>query len=104
MGFWDWPFLKWSLLEHFAGNIYLIEPKNWTFKDYFDEKEKKADKIPTYFKALNENLDAILEALQGKYDSDQENQYTIGRPRSCNTTRNSITRFSFRNQTTEGEL
>lgn len=64
------------LLEHFAGNIYLIEPKKWTFKDYFDEKEEKADKIPTYFKVLNENLDAIFEALQGKYGFDQENQYT----------------------------
>ena len=64
------------LLEHFAGNIYLIEPEKWTFKDYFDEKEKKADKIPTYFMVLNENLDSIFEALQGRYGFDQENQYT----------------------------
>lgn len=64
------------MLEHFAGNIFLIEPADWTYKDYFEESEKEADKIPTYFKVLNEDLRGVLKALQGSYDHTDENQYS----------------------------
>jgi len=64
------------MLEHFAGNIFLIEPAGWKYKDYFEESEEEVDKIPTYFKVLNDDLDGILEALQGNYDHVKEDQYT----------------------------
>jgi hypothetical protein len=64
------------MLEHFAGNIFIVEPKDWKFQDYFDEEEKQAEKIPTYFKVLNEDLKSVLEALKGEYDYNNENQYS----------------------------
>ena len=64
------------LLEHFAGNIFLIEPAGWTYKDYFKESEEEAEKIPTYFKVLNDDLSGVLEALKGSYDHTDENQYS----------------------------
>lgn len=68
------------MLEHFAGNIFLIDYANWNFQDYFEEREEKIDKIPTYFKVLNEDLSGILDALRGRYDhknNDQHSYYTI---------------------------
>ncbi len=64
------------MLEHFAGNIFLINPDDWTYKDYFEESEEKADKIPTYFKVLNDDLSGVFTALQGNYDHKDEDQYT----------------------------
>jgi replicative superfamily II helicase len=64
------------MLEHFAGNIFLIEPAGWKYKDYFEESEEEAEKIPTYFKVLNDDLSGVLEALQGSYDHTDENQYS----------------------------
>jgi predicted house-cleaning noncanonical NTP pyrophosphatase (MazG superfamily) len=67
------------MLKHFSGNIFLIEPDTWTFKDYFDKTDTE-DKIPTYFKSLNENLYEIIVALRGEYlhdDKDQYRYYTI---------------------------
>lgn len=35
------------MLEHFSGNIFLIEPDDWKYKDYFDdEKNNKEEKYP----------------------------------------------------------
>ncbi len=64
------------MLEHFAGNIFLIEQHEWAYQDYFDEREEIADQIPTYFKVLNDNLDDVLEALDGKYDHTSDNQFS----------------------------
>jgi len=64
------------MIEHFAGNIFLIEPKEWTFQDYFDESEEEIDKIPTYFKVLNKDLRGVLDALKGKYDHKSDEQYS----------------------------
>jgi len=63
------------MLEHFAGNIFLIEPADWKYKDYF-EKSGEVDKIPTYFKVLNDDLSCVLDALQGRYDHKDEDQYS----------------------------
>ena len=68
------------MLEHFAGNIFLIDYANWDYQDYFEEREEKIDKIPTYFKVLNEDLSGVLDALRGSYDhknNDQHSYYTI---------------------------
>jgi hypothetical protein len=64
------------MLEHFAGNIFLIEPTEWSFQDYFEESEEEIDKIPTYFKVLNEDLSGVLDALQGNYDHKADEQYS----------------------------
>ena len=63
------------MLEHFAGNIFIVEPDEWQVKDYFDDKEGDEEKIPTYFKALNEELFSVFQALSGAYAHDEENQY-----------------------------
>ncbi|WP_088332800.1 DEAD/DEAH box helicase [Lacimicrobium sp. SS2-24] len=63
------------MLEHFAGNIFIVEPDKWQVKDYFDEKEEQEEKIATYFKSLNEELPSVLEALEGNYPHDSEGQY-----------------------------
>ncbi len=68
------------MLSHFSGNVFLIDHDKWTFKDYFQESEEKENKIPTYFKVLNEDLPGVLKALDGSYDhqkSDQYSYYTI---------------------------
>ncbi|WP_413112131.1 DEAD/DEAH box helicase [Thaumasiovibrio sp. DFM-14] len=68
------------MLEHFSGNVFLIEPDNWTFKDYFEEEEEDNNKIPTYYKTLNEELNDVIKALSGTYphnESDQYRFYTI---------------------------
>jgi hypothetical protein len=63
------------MLEHFAGNIFLIEPDRWNFQ-YFEENEEEVEKIPTYFRVINEDLNGVLEALDGVYDYRSEYQYT----------------------------
>jgi len=68
------------MLDHFSGNVFLVEPDKWAFQDYFEDREEESDKIPTYFRLLNENLDNVIEALKGKYDhhlSDCYSLYTI---------------------------
>ncbi|MDR1341119.1 MAG: DEAD/DEAH box helicase [Prevotellaceae bacterium] len=64
------------LLEHFAGNIFLIEPNKWKFKDYFEMAESKSDKIPTYYQLLNDNFALVIKVLQGNYDEEQDDIYT----------------------------
>ena len=64
------------MLEHFAGNIFLVDHAKWDYQDYFEEREEEIDKIPTYFRVLNEDLSGVLRALQGKYDHNEEDQYT----------------------------
>jgi len=51
------------MIEHFSGNIFLIDPESWRFKDYFEEKEEENYKIPTYYRTLNENFFDVLTAL-----------------------------------------
>jgi len=64
------------MLEHFAGNVFLVDHDNWSFQDYFEEREEEIDKVPTYFKVLNEDLSNVLEALQGNYSHQADDQYT----------------------------
>lgn len=64
------------MLEHFAGNIFLIEPAGWKYKDYFEKSGEEVDKIPTYFKVLNDDLSCVLDALLGRYDHKDEDQYS----------------------------
>ncbi len=63
------------MVEHFSGNIFLIEPEEWMFKDYFENKDHEEDKIPSYFKTLNEELDKVIAALSGNYPHSDPNQY-----------------------------
>lgn len=65
------------MLQHFSGNIFLIEPESWAFKDYFDEATEEEEKIPTYFKSLNEDLDKIISALSGVISHDEKDQYRL---------------------------
>lgn len=64
------------MLEHFSGNIYIVEPETWSFKDYFDDKPEDK-KIPTYFKSLNEELEDILKGLNGSFNHEEGDQYRI---------------------------
>jgi late competence protein required for DNA uptake (superfamily II DNA/RNA helicase) len=64
------------MLEHFAGNIFLIEQAKWDYQDYFEDRKEEIDKVPTYFKLLNMDLDGVLDALRGTYDHNKEEQYT----------------------------
>jgi late competence protein required for DNA uptake (superfamily II DNA/RNA helicase) len=64
------------MLEHFAGNIFLIEYSKWDYTDYFEEKEENIDKIPTYFKVINEDLNGIIDALKGNYGHSNDDQYS----------------------------
>lgn len=63
------------MLHHFSGNVFLIEPESWDFQDYFDDHDQEADKIPTYFKTLNEDADKVLGVLRGTYDQDEDEKY-----------------------------
>ncbi|MBU2878729.1 MULTISPECIES: DEAD/DEAH box helicase [Aliiglaciecola] len=63
------------MLEHFAGNIFIVEPDEWQVDDYFDENDGDEDKIPTYYKALNEELVFVFQALAGTFAHDEDNQY-----------------------------
>lgn len=65
------------MIEHFSGNIFLIDPESWRFKDYFEEKEEENYKIPTYYRTLNENFFDVLTALSGSYSHSDENQYSL---------------------------
>lgn len=65
------------MIEHFSGNIFLIDPESWKFKDYFEEKEEENYKIPTYYRTLNENFFDVLAALSGSYSHSDENQYSL---------------------------
>lgn len=68
------------MVEHFSGNVFLINHDKWNYQDYFEEKEEKEEKIPTYYKTLNENLSSVFAALRGVYphsDSEQYRFYTI---------------------------
>lgn len=64
------------MLEHFAGNIFLVEPDKWKFKDYFDPDEHQEDKIATYYQVLNDDVDRIINILKGRYEHSQNNTYT----------------------------
>ncbi|WP_031485827.1 DEAD/DEAH box helicase [Maridesulfovibrio frigidus] len=64
------------MLEHFAGNIFLVDPEEWAYNDYFDSDDEEADKIPTYYQILNEDLDGVIKALDGEYDHSEDDQYT----------------------------
>jgi hypothetical protein len=63
------------MLEHFAGNIFVVDPDSWDVKDYFDEKPEQEEKIPTYFKSLNEELQTVILALKGNYPPEAEDHY-----------------------------
>ncbi|WLV40868.1 DEAD/DEAH box helicase [Morganella morganii] len=63
------------MVEHFSGNIFLINHDKWNYQDYFDESEEKEEKIPTYYKTLNESLLSVISALQGNYPHSDSNQY-----------------------------
>ncbi|MCW8863589.1 MAG: DEAD/DEAH box helicase [Colwellia sp.] len=63
------------MLEHFAGNIFIVEPEKWQVKDYFEEAQNEEEKIPTYFKALNEEFSSVLQALNGTYPHDGQDHY-----------------------------
>lgn len=65
------------MLQHFSGNIFLIEPDSWQFTDYFEDSSDEEDKIPTYFKSLNEELDLIIMALRGELAHDEKDQYRL---------------------------
>ncbi|MDE3321481.1 DEAD/DEAH box helicase [Acinetobacter nosocomialis] len=65
------------MIEHFSGNIFLIDPESWRFKDYFEEKEEENYKIPTYYRTLNEKFFDVLAALSGSYSHSDENQYSL---------------------------
>lgn len=64
------------MLEHFAGNIFLVDQKKWKYKDYFKPNEDEIDKIPTYYQILNENYSGVIQALDGEYDRGHDDQYT----------------------------
>ncbi|WP_299938540.1 DEAD/DEAH box helicase [uncultured Pelagimonas sp.] len=63
------------MLHHFSGNVFLIDPERWDFQDYFDGEDNEADKIPTYFKTLNEDINKVLDALRGTYNNDENDKY-----------------------------
>ncbi|MBX9676307.1 MAG: DEAD/DEAH box helicase [Methylotenera sp.] len=63
------------MLQHFSGNVFVINHKKWDVQDYFEEKVEEEKKIPTYFKALNEELEKVISALTGTYDHTQSDQY-----------------------------
>lgn len=63
------------MLEHFSGNIFLIEPEKWKYNDYFDDDVKKEDKIPTYFNLINNKTKDIISALIGEHNFDEHQNY-----------------------------
>jgi replicative superfamily II helicase len=64
------------MLEHFSGNIFLVEDNKWTYQDYFEEPEQPTEKIPTFYKVLNEESKIIISTLQGTAFDDSDKQYT----------------------------
>ncbi len=68
------------MLQHFSGNIFLVEPDSWSYKDYLVDDHREEHKIPTYFKSLNEDIKEIISALRGEYNHNDESLsriYTI---------------------------
>lgn len=63
------------MMQHFSGNVFVINHKKWDVQDYFEENVDEEKKIPTYFKALNEELEKVISALTGTYDHTQSDQY-----------------------------
>jgi hypothetical protein len=63
------------MLEHFSGNIFLIEHQDWKFKDYFEDENEEENKIPTYFQTLNDDLIDVVSALSGGYSHIEKDQY-----------------------------
>ncbi|EOC1774768.1 DEAD/DEAH box helicase [Vibrio fluvialis] len=63
------------MVEHFSGNVFLLGHDNWKYQDYFEQKEDKEEKIPTYYKTLNEELPSVIAALNGGYPHSDSNQY-----------------------------
>lgn len=61
------------MTKHFSGNVFLVEPKDWEFEDYFEDKED-ADKIPGYQDSINKNWFDIISLLntgdvgEGKFE------------------------------------
>lgn len=60
------------MIEHFAGNIFLVEPEQWDIKDYFESSEE-ADKISTYFQVINDSFDHIVGILKGILEASSGN-------------------------------
>ncbi|PLO22391.1 RNA helicase, partial [Klebsiella pneumoniae] len=61
------------MLQHFSGNVFLIEQDKWAFDDYFTESDElKEEKIPTYFKLINDKTDDVIMALSGQYPREDE--------------------------------
>ena len=65
------------MIEHFSGNIFLIEPEEWKFQDYFEEDREESYKIPTYYRTLNESFQDVITALSGGYSHSNEDQYSL---------------------------
>ncbi|HHF3271066.1 TPA: DEAD/DEAH box helicase [Vibrio diabolicus] len=68
------------MVEHFSGNVFLINHDQWNYQDYFEDNKDKEEKIPTYYKTLNDSLSLVVAALQGVYphsDPEQYRFYTI---------------------------
>lgn len=63
------------MVEHFSGNVFLLNHDKWNFQDYFEDNEEKEEKIPTYYKTLNEELSSVVAALKGVYPHSDSNQY-----------------------------
>lgn len=64
------------MLQHFSGNIFLVEPDDWQFKDYFEnDQDDQEEKIPSFYKSLNDEFDGVIRALNGAYDHDDSDQY-----------------------------
>ncbi|MAF68668.1 MAG: RNA helicase [Micavibrio sp.] len=65
------------MLSHFSGNIFLIDPDNWHFQDYFEDNSNEEEKIPTYYKTINEEFKLVLDALGGTYNHNERDQYRL---------------------------
>ncbi len=64
------------MLQHFSGNIFLVDPASWTYQDYFDGDEPE-EKIPTYFQSLNDEYLLVMNALMGHVDEEIEDPYRL---------------------------
>ncbi len=64
------------MLEHFGGNVFLVEYDKWKFDYEFKDRKNSSEILSTYFKLLNEEFEKILSALRGEYDHTKQDQYT----------------------------
>lgn len=64
------------MLEHFAGNVFLVDPDKWKYKDYFDLSAESDEKIPTYYQVINDEVEIIIKILLGKFDLLKDSAYT----------------------------